>query len=633
MVRPSGRYRSLRSRKKLAGVALIAAAALTAAGCGGSSSNSGSSSNNNLSKMSTNGNVATLALTSGYTPNFIFPFTDAAHFGTWNIDQLQYLLYRPLYWYGNNEQPTIDYNLSLAGAPTWNAAGTTVTLTLNPYKWSNGETVNANELEFWMNMMEAEKANWGGYVPTYFPDNVTSYKAVGANQFQLTFNKAYNQQWVLYNELSQLYPIPEAWDVTSLTAAAGSGGCDVSVKKCAAVYNFLIAQNRDLSGYATNKIWSVVDGPWKLQSFNPAGDITFVPNKDYTGPIKAKLTEYKEEEFASDTAEYNVLKSGPGASNGIQVGYTPYSDITAATTNPLKAGPNPLSANYTMSPYIGYGINYFPVNFNNPTVGAIIKQLYFRQALAYTVDDAAIIKSVYKGYGYVNTQGVPTLPKSSTLAPGLQNDQFPFNVAKARSILTAHGWSSSDPATCTKPGTAANECGAGISSGEKLQFNVPYSSGSQDLATIMTAFASNAGQAGIKLVISAQAGETITADDVSCSPSKATPCTWSMGNWGGGWIYAPDYYPTGEDLFAKGSLANYGSYDDATNNQLIANTLVAKNPQQSMWTWEKYLAQQVPVVFMPQFANPLLEVANNLKGVTPVNTFENITPEQWYYVK
>jgi peptide/nickel transport system substrate-binding protein len=632
MVRPSGRYRSLRSRKKLAGIAIVAAAALTAAGCGGGTGSS--SSNSNLSKMPTNGNTATWAEVSGFTPNYIFPFTDAAHFGTWNISDLQYLLYRPLYWFGNNEQPTVDYDLSLAGPPTFDSTGKVVTVTLKPYKWSNGETVNSDELMFWMNMMKAEKANWGGYVAPYFPDNVVSYKALSPTQFQLTFDKAYNQNWVLYNELSQLYPIPEAWDVTSLGAAAGSGGCNKSVANCAKVYNFLIAQNRDLSGYATSKIWSVVDGPWKLSSFNPNGALTMVPNKSYSGPVKPKLTAFKEEQFASDTAEFNVLKSGPGASNGVQVGYLPYSDVTASTTNPMKAGANPLSSNYTMTPWIGYGINYFPMNFNNPQVGPIIKQLYFRQALAYTVDDNAIIRSVYKGYAYVNTQGVPTLPASSTLAPGLQNDQFPFNTSKARALLVANGWSSTgDPATCVKPGTAAGDCGAGITKGEKLQFQVQYASGSQDLTTIMSALESDAGKAGISLVISAQAGQTITANDIACTPSKATPCKWQMGNWGGGWIYAPDYYPTGEDLFAKGSLANYGSYNDPTNNTLIANTLTAKNPQQAMYTWERYLAKQVPVVFMPQFANPLLEVANNLKGATPPNTFANINPENWYYVK
>ena len=377
MVRPSGRHRPLRSRKTLAGVALIAAAALTAAGCGGSSG--GSSGSGSSSGLSTNGDTATWAETAGFTPNFIFPFTDAAHFGTWNIDDLQYLLYRPLYWYGQNESPTIDYDLSLAGRPTYSSDSKTVTMTLKPYKWSNGETVTSADLMFWMNMMKAEKLNWGGYVTGLFPDNVTSYKAVGPNQFQLTFSTAYNHNWILYNELSQLNPMPLAWDVT----ASGKGTCSTttdSTAGCAAVYNYLIAQNRNLAGYATSKIWGVVDGPWKLSSFNPDGALTMVPNKTYSGPVKPKLKEFKEEQFTSDTAEYNVLKAGTSGANAVQVGYIPYSNITASTTNPQKAGANPLSSDYTMTPWIGYGINYFPMNFNNPTVGPIIKQTYFRQS-------------------------------------------------------------------------------------------------------------------------------------------------------------------------------------------------------------------------------------------------------------
>ena len=62
--------------------------------------------------------------------------------------------------------------------------------------------------------------------------------------------------------------MPEAWDVTKLGAAPGSGGCATSVTSCAAVYNFLLAQNKDTSTYATSPIWSVVDGPWKLSSFS-----------------------------------------------------------------------------------------------------------------------------------------------------------------------------------------------------------------------------------------------------------------------------------------------------------------------------------------------------------------------------
>ena len=46
-----------------------------------------------------------------------------------------------------------------------------------------------------------------------------------------------------------------------------------------------------------------------------------------------------------------------------------------------------------------------------------------------------------------------------------------------------------------------------------------------------------------------------------CTPRQPT-CKWTAENWGAGWIYGPDYLPTGESLYAPGSAANCGSYID-----------------------------------------------------------------------
>ena len=43
-------------------------------------------------------------------PNYIFPMYGFAGCSTTNINQFLDMLYRPLYWYGNNYSPTIDYN-------------------------------------------------------------------------------------------------------------------------------------------------------------------------------------------------------------------------------------------------------------------------------------------------------------------------------------------------------------------------------------------------------------------------------------------------------------------------------------------------------------------------------------------
>ena len=54
-------------------------------------------------------------------PNYIFPLYTFADCSTTNINQLMDIIYRPVYWYGNNYSPTIDYGNSIGksrGSPT-----------------------------------------------------------------------------------------------------------------------------------------------------------------------------------------------------------------------------------------------------------------------------------------------------------------------------------------------------------------------------------------------------------------------------------------------------------------------------------------------------------------------------------
>ncbi len=95
--------------------------------------------------------------------------------GTTNITQLNSMVYRPLYWYGNNYRPTIDYDYSIGQQPAFSDNDKTVTIKLNPWKWSNGETVTSRDVVLWMNLYKADPStNYCGYVPGFFPDNVTS---------------------------------------------------------------------------------------------------------------------------------------------------------------------------------------------------------------------------------------------------------------------------------------------------------------------------------------------------------------------------------------------------------------------------------------------------------------------------
>jgi peptide/nickel transport system substrate-binding protein len=193
------------------------------------------------------GGTASWAETAGSPPDFIFPLLPITHFNLANLGQFQYLMYRPLYWFEGDAVSQLDPSLSLAQAPTFSNGGTTVTVTLRPYKWSNGESVDATDVLFWMNLLHAAKSNWAGYVAGGFPADVTKVAVDSASRITLTFDKPYNSKWITDNALSQITPLPVAWDISAAGGAPASGGCSAAAygtgdTPCTAVYRFLSRQ-------------------------------------------------------------------------------------------------------------------------------------------------------------------------------------------------------------------------------------------------------------------------------------------------------------------------------------------------------------------------------------------------------
>jgi peptide/nickel transport system substrate-binding protein len=557
------------------------------------------------------------------TPNYIWPYSGSAYFSDINTDDLQYLLYRPLYWFGQNGQPAVNYPLSLADPPMFN--GDKVTIVLKHYMWSNGTQVTAQDVTFWLNMELAEPADFGGY--TGFPSNVKNITIISPTELTMVMDKGYSPTWFLYNELSQITPMPVAWDRT----AAGPSDCAATVSDCAAVYAYLNGQSKDLSTYATSPLWGVVDGPWRLSAFNADGHVTFVPNKSYSGLVKPRLSAFEEVPFTTDATEYDVLQS-PNASTKIDVGYLPTEDAPAKPAGAV-AGPNPLAAKgYSLEPWEIWGINYYVVNYQSTTGNApIFKQLYFREALAYLMNQAAVLSGPLRGYGTITVGPVPSTPPTSFLSPmGKQGDPFPYNPGKAKSLLTSHGWNvvPNGVSTCGDP----RLCGAGIKAGQGLSFNFPYATGFSWLASEMTQLQSNAAALGIELNLEPETFNEVAAlAGGNCVVTK-TSCDWDMADWEGGWSFAPDFLPTGEELFECGAVANSGGYCDPANDALISKTLTSSDLSY-MYTWEDYLATQLPVLWQPSAEYQLTEVADNLKGVTPQSPTLDITPEDWYFTK
>ncbi|MGD0195574.1 MAG: ABC transporter substrate-binding protein, partial [Candidatus Dormibacteria bacterium] len=76
----------------------------------------GSTSSTGLAVKKT---TATFAELPGSQPNYIFPLAALQYFSVANLSQFQYLMYRPLYWFGDNGQVQLNTSLSLADTPVY----------------------------------------------------------------------------------------------------------------------------------------------------------------------------------------------------------------------------------------------------------------------------------------------------------------------------------------------------------------------------------------------------------------------------------------------------------------------------------------------------------------------------------
>jgi peptide/nickel transport system substrate-binding protein len=644
----------------------FASAAVVLAACGSSTGSKGPTTVGGK----TGGGTAYFAEGVNAKPNWIFPFASLSYFSVTNLTQFQELMYRPLYYFGSNTDPAPDENpaFSLASVPVWSNSNKTMTISLKGWKFRDGQVIDAQSFFLWMNMMESEgAANWAGYVSgtTAFPGNITGYSAPSATSLTVTVNltQAFSTTWYLYNELSQITPMPEAWDVTSPTAMSGSGDCGATwstsglpsktvLADCAKVWSFDTdaggtsthpAMAGDVNTYGTNPLWADgADGPWYLSGFNGAsGEATFSPNAEYSGAQHPKLAQFVELPYTSDGAEYNALAADDAQAPN--VGYLPGEQLPQkpAGGNPLAAGANApaLANNYNLDVAPTWSINYFPENFDSTygaggNAGKVFSQLYFRQALQELISQQGIITTYDKGYGVPTYGPAPVYPKNDFTggAENLPNGPYPYNPTAAKALLVDHGWSikPQGTSTCIKPGSAAGECGAGIPAGTPLSFHEVYVSGSQQLEDIVNYEVSQWETVGINVATTSTTFSLVLGVAVPCIPKVTAKCQhWDMANWGGGWLYSPDYLPTGEEIFATGAGSNSGNYNDPKNNSMIIQTNV--NSSLSIFiAWESYLADQLPVIWQPDGV-ATNEVSKNLQGVTPFNALANLNPEFWYF--
>ena len=350
---------------------------------------------------------------------------------------------------------------------------------------------------------------------------------------------------------------------------------------------------------------TISDGPYMIQSYDPAKSIVFVRNTAWDASTDSVRKAYVDKIVVNETGQQNSIQqqlqtNSPAADMGWD-NQVPISSIPA-----LLSAKDPnliLGQTYGTSPYVLY-------NTVSPNNGGALKNVTIRQALSYAINRANLVQD----------DGGPQVspPLTHILPPGIvgsqQFDPYPYDTAKASSML----------------------------GGTKLHLKVLYQASIGYEVSMFQTLQSDLGKIGV----------TVTGDGVPSAdfytkylevPSVAKGGTWdlALANW------FPDWYGNAalsffEPLFAGAPAfppngSNFGFYENPTTDSLItkASSTASTSEAASLWTQADHQvmadAAIFPITSPTQPVYHATQVHNavyipNLAQIDPTNVW--LTPSQ-----
>ncbi|MGO9910609.1 MAG: ABC transporter substrate-binding protein, partial [Acidimicrobiales bacterium] len=501
------------------------------------------------------------------------------------------------------------------------------TITLRSgWKWSDGQPVTSTDVAFYCYLAHAavllSPDNDGSFTPGEFPQDLVSVATPNPTTAVITLSKSFNPNFQFLDQIAGIAPLPaHAWSKTSIS------GPTVNFRKLAnaeKIYKFLNAEAGKLSTYGSDPLWRVVDGPYRVESFDPSTDgNVLVANPNYSGPVKPRITTIDDVAFTSTDAEFDQLLSG-----NLDVGFVDFSDLPQV--------PKLKSLGYDIWGYPDFGNSFIVYNFKDKTgdFDKIISQLYIRQALAHLQDEPGIIsaRGMFDGAAGAAYGPVPAIPKSPFAPANALTNPYPYSISAASALLSSHGWKvvRNGTTTCAKAGTGANECGAGIRAGTPLTWNLVYTTQPAVTEAQDEAIASAAKQIGITINLEGKTFNYIISS-LSDPTNPDQDDHWAMEDYGGDTNLL---YPTQEGVFNTTGSFNSGDYSNPTYDGLVNDSVHSNNPN-AVLNEISYLTAQQPGLFQP---NPDLITAFKSTLAGPAASFEassqfQYMPEYWYFIK
>jgi peptide/nickel transport system substrate-binding protein len=151
-----------------------------------------------------------------------------------------------------------------------------------------------------------------------------------------------------------------------------------------------------------------------------------------------------------------------------------------------------------------------------------------------------------------------------------------------------------------------------------------YVTGSPTIDSTVNAMVANWATIGVNVTASANTFNNLVSE---CTPKSGTQ--WAICWSGDGWTYAPNYYPSGEQLFLTNGSSNWGDYNNPRMNALIRADIFGNSP---LGPYEQYASDQLPVLYMPNLltTNETLRRLKNSIGWAP-NALGNFLPEYLHF--
>jgi len=590
----------------------VAAAATTAllAGCTGGSADGGSGGQDRDS--------VSYALPVNFTPNWILPLGTAQTLNT-NNRAISSTLWEPLITY-DGSTGTIAWNkdASIATDAEFAADGTSVTITLGDRTWSDGEPITARDVEFWYNLVTANKESWGSYNEGQAPDDWASFETIDDTHFVLTFDKAYNPDWMLANQLSLITPLPQhAWGKTGADAEVTDD--DRTPAGAQAIWAYLNSASEALADYDSEELWTVVSGPYALGSFSTAGEVVLEENDAYDGGEVPTIPTVNLLPFASSDAEENALRSGE-----LDYGYISASNVDQSDSF--------TELGYQVEPWSGWSITYMPYNFENPGIGPVVSQLYARQAVQMSVDQDSLAEVVFNGTAVPGYGPVPQAQDSDFLSDTQADNPYPYSTEDAAALLAAHGWEPNADGimVCADAGTEADQCGAGVAEGTVFALTVLSQSGSTVTDNMMSEIQSSLRETGIDFSIETAPVSSVLSQTPACE-STSPDCDWQLSFFGtaGSWYF--NAFPTGDSLFQTGGSANFGSYSNPEVDALISAATTSTD-NETILEYSATLAEDLPVIWLPSPNYQVSVINESLVGFQQ-DSLAQFHPAQWSWTE